>query len=60
MTSDLDGFEGGQLYEVPLHDNNHQYMTMGTGLIRVQPEGMSKAMVDYISRFHDPEFPPMT
>jgi len=60
MTSDLDGFKGGQLYKVPLHDNNRQYTTISTGLIRVQPESLSKTMVDYISRFHDPEFPPMT
>ena len=42
MTSAWDGFKGGQLFDVPLHDTNRQYATVSTGLVRVQPDSVAK------------------
>ena len=60
MTSDWKGFEGGQLFEVPLHDNNQQYRNISTGLVKIQPSGFGQGLIDFIAPFHDPSFPPMT
>ena len=38
MSSFTRRFEGGKLYEVPLHDNNVQYRTVSTGLVEIQPD----------------------
>ena len=49
----------GQIFEVPLHDNNQQYTTMSTGLIRVQAESVSKGLADWFAVMRDPDYPPM-
>jgi serine/threonine protein kinase len=54
-------FEEGKMFEVPLHDNNQQYCTVSTGLIRIQPDLYHSNFVDWMneqSRF-DPHYPPM-
>ena len=60
MTSDWKGFEGGQLFEVPLHDNNQQYRNISTGLVKIQPSGVGQGFVDFLTPFNDPAFPPMS
>ena len=59
MTSDWKGFEGGQLFEVPLHDNNQQYRTISTGLVKIQPDQMGQGFIDFLTPIKDPAFPPM-
>jgi len=60
MTSDWKGFQGGQLFEVPLHDANKHYKTVTTGLIRVQPEPSAKGAVAFIQTVSDPALPPVS
>ena len=60
MTSDWKGFEGGQLFEVPLHDNNQQYRTISTGLVKIQPDQIGQSSIDLLTPINDPAFPPMT
>ena len=60
MTSDWKGFEGGQLFEVPLHDNNQQYRNISTGLVKIQPDQMGQGFIDFLTPIKDPAFPPMT
>ena len=60
MTSDWKGFQGGQLFEVPLHDNNQQYRNISTGLVRVQEDRMSQGFVNWTKPFIDTAFPPMS
>ena len=60
MTSDWKGFQGGQLFEVPLHDNDQQYRTIPTGLVRVQEDRMSQGFVNWIKPSADPAFPPIS
>ena len=59
MTSDWKGFEGGQLFEVPLHDNNQQYRNISTGLVKIQPDQMGQGFVDFLATYNDPAFLPM-
>ena len=51
MTSEWDGFKGGQLFEVPLHDNNLQYDTVSTGLVKVQTDRFPEAFVNWTNSF---------
>ena len=61
MTSDWKGFEGGQLFEVPLHDNNQQYRNISTGLVKIQPSRVGgQGFLDFLAPFNDPAFAPMT
>jgi len=60
MTSDWKGFEGGQLFEVPLHDNNQQYRNISTGLVTIQPDQMGQGFIDFLTPINDPAFLPMT
>ena len=62
MTSDWKGFQGGQLFEVPLHDNNQQYRNISTGLVRIQPGQMGESFVDwfFMNQLTDPAFPPFS
>ena len=60
MTSDWKGFEGGQLFEVPLHDNNQQYRNISTGLVKIQPDRFGQDAVDFFTPHFDPAFPPMS
>ena len=60
MTSDWKGFEGGQLFEVPLHDNNQQYRNISTGLVKIQPDRFGQAYVDFLTPYYDPAFPPLS
>ena len=43
----MDGFKQGQLYEVPLHDNDRQYTTVTTGLVKVQPDRLGEPLVEW-------------
>ena len=47
MTSTMKGFKAGQLFEVPLHNNDRQYATVLTGLIKVQPDRLGKPLVEW-------------
>ena len=60
MTSDWKGFEGGHLFEVPLHDNNQQYRNISTGLVKIQPSEVPQSFLDFLAPYNDPAFPPMT
>ena len=51
MTSEWDGVKGGQLFEVPLHDNNLQYDTVSTGLVKVQTDRLPEAFVNWTNSF---------
>ena len=53
MTSDWDGFKHNQLFEVPLHDNDKQYATVSTGLIRVTSDVCGADLVEWMNSFHD-------
>ena len=57
MTSGSGGFKRGQFFEVPLHENNQQYGTCRTGLIRVQPDILGETLVGWINQFKDPDYP---
>ena len=59
MTPDWDGFKAGLEFEVPLHDNNQQYSTVVTGLIKVQTDTASPGLTDWITRYADPDLPTM-
>ena len=59
MTSDWKGFKAGQLFQVPLHDNNQQYATVSTGLVQIQPDHCSNETVAWINRYADPDLPPL-
>ena len=49
MTSAWDGFKGGQLFDVPLHDKDREYRTVSTGLVRVRPAGIfGKGLTDWV------------
>ena len=45
-------------FEVPLHDNDQQYATVSTGLIKVQPDIVNKRHTDWLIRLSSPDFPP--
>ena len=60
MASNWSGFKRGQLYDVPLHDNNRQYTSVSTGLVKVQQDRMNKGFSDWLHTLRDPNFPPMT
>ena len=32
------GFKRGRPFDIPLHDNNMQYATINSGLVKVQPD----------------------
>ena len=54
MTSDWEaGFRGGQPFDVPLHDNDKEYRTVTTGLVKVQPDRANKGLVDWINTNND-------
>ena len=47
-------------YLVPLHDYDTQYKTISTGLVRVQPEGLSKAYIAWQqTQLNDTDYPPV-
>jgi len=54
---DLGGESTGQLYEVPLHDNNRQGTPVRTGLVKVQPDQFSAVSADWLRPFADPDYP---
>ena len=60
MTSDWKGFQGGQLFEVPLHDNNQQYRNISTGLVRIQPDQAGEGFVNVLNNLTDEKFDPLT
>ena len=60
MTSDWDGFKRNQSFEVPLHDNNQQYRTISTGLVRIQPDFFGQGFIDFITPYYAEGFPPLS
>ena len=52
-------FKSGQLFDVPLHDNNQPYRTISTGLIRIQTDISGVGLADAFGRRgrYQPAFP---
>ena len=59
MTSGSKVFQGGQLFEVPLHHNDQQYGAVTTGLVRVQPDQLNQGFTNWVSEYHNKDFPPL-
>ena len=58
MTSDWDGFKSGQLFEVPLHENDLQYRTVTTGLVKVESDSVCPSVIDdAVIIINDPDLP---
>jgi len=58
MTDDW-SFKGGQMFEVPLHDNDKEYRTFTTGLVREQPDSFGEGIFKWMEQWYDPNFPAM-
>ena len=46
----------GQNFSVPLHDNNRQYRTITTGLVKVQPDQCGEGLANGARGIADPTF----
>ena len=62
MTSDWKGFlsNASLAFKVPLHDGNHEYRTLETGLIKIQEDRCPPGLVDWVNQFNDPTKPALT
>ena len=60
MTAAWDGFKGGLLFDVPLHDTDREYATVSTGLVLVQHDILPSGFVDWINKYTDTSLPPVS
>ena len=55
-------FKRGHLYEVPLHNNDREYATVSTGLVKIQQDRLNEGFANFYhdQNWDDDSLPPMS